>query len=55
MGRRIAGLVFGLLGLTACADLANMPRPPTEAEQCRAWGYAPDDPECRRVFHRDRA
>jgi hypothetical protein len=52
--RRLLALA-GLLALTACAALASLPPAPTEAEQCRAWGYAPDDYECRRVFHRDRA
>jgi hypothetical protein len=40
----------GLLAMTACADLQNAPRPPTEAEYCRDWNYAP---ECHRIFHRD--
>ena len=48
MSRRLLGL--GLLALSACADLASLPRPPTEAELCRAWDNAPD---CHRIFHRD--
>jgi hypothetical protein len=54
MALRLTCLVCGLFALAACAELANMPEPPTEAEWCQAWGYAPNDPECRRVFHRDR-
>ncbi len=54
MGSREACLVCCLFAMAACAELASMPRPPGEAEQCQAWGYAPDDPDCRRLFRRDR-
>lgn len=51
--RRLACLACCLFVLAACSDLASMPRPPGMAEQCQAWGYAPGDPACTRLFRRD--
>jgi hypothetical protein len=53
MGSRVACLACCLFVLAACSDLASMPRPPGIPEQCQAWGYAPDDPACTRLFRRD--
>ena len=48
MGSRVACVVCFLFALAACGDLASLPRPPTEAEQCRAWAGArrPGLPAC---------
>ena len=50
---RISGavLVFAMaLSVLACSGLGTPA--PTPGEQCQAWGYAPDDPECLKVFRR---
>jgi hypothetical protein len=50
---RISGLAIALgmaLSMASCSGLSTPA--PTQAEQCRAWGYAPDDPECLKVFRR---
>jgi len=41
-----------LLAAAACQTIQSLPPAPTQGEQCRAWGYAPDDPECLKVFRR---
>lgn len=42
-----------LLALAGCGAPQSWQRPPGPAEQCPAWGYAPDDPACLRLFRRD--
>jgi hypothetical protein len=51
MGLRLVCFACCLFALAACAGLAGTP-PPDTGEQCRAWGYAPDDPDCKRLFRR---
>jgi hypothetical protein len=51
MELRLVCFACCLFALAACAGLAGTP-PPDPGEQCRAWGYAPDDPDCTRLFRR---
>jgi hypothetical protein len=44
-------LTLGMGLLAASCGALGTPAP-TQGEQCRAWGYAPDDPECLKVFRR---
>ncbi len=45
---------IALVAIAACADSsAGAPRPAQPQELCKEWGYAPNDPNCLRLFRRD--
>ncbi len=46
-------LVAGaLVALSACAEQGATRAPTQEKRLCQEWGYAPNDPDCTRLFRR---
>ncbi len=48
----VLGAVMALAALSACAEQGATRAPTQEERLCQEWGYAPNDPNCTRLFRR---